>query len=102
MTRRYWVPATALFLSSIMAVIGSVSQDAVAGIAALSRSTDASTVSAPECVPAMIRPAECFAHHPPRDVSARYWMRVIVFLVILLLILWLIYRSFTGWMPMIS
>ena len=100
MTRRFWVPATALFLSSIMAMIGSVSQDAMAGIAVLSQATGASIVQE-EC-PAKIRSAADFAPHPQRNVSVRYWMRGIVLLLILLLMLWLIYRTFTGWKPMIS
>jgi hypothetical protein len=29
-------------------------------------------------------------------------MRVIVLLLLILLILWLVYRTFTGWKPMIS
>ena len=87
MTRRFWVPATALFLSSIMAMIGSVSQDAMVGIVALSESTGASIVQ--EEGPTVIQSAADFA-----PVSARYWMRGIVLL--------LIYRTFTGWKPMIS
>ena len=100
MARRSWVLATALFLSSIMAMAGSVSQDAMAGIVALSASAGASIVQ--EEGPATIRPAADFAPHPQRDVFTRYWMRGIVLLLIILLILWLIYRTFTGWKPMIS
>ena len=100
MTRRFWVPATALFLSSIMAMIGSVSQDAMAGIVVLSQATDASTVQ--EEGPAKIRSAADSAPHPQRKVSTRYWIRGIVLLLIILLMLWLIYRIFTGWKPMIS
>jgi hypothetical protein len=100
MTRRFRVPATALFLSSIMAMTGSVSQDAMAGIVALSQSTGASIVQ--EEGPAKIRSAANFAPHPQRNVSARYWMRGIVLLLLILLMLWLIYRTFTGWKPMIS
>ncbi len=100
MTRRFRVSATALFLSSIMAMIGSVSQDAMAGIVALSQSTGASIVQ--EEGPAKIRSAAGFAPHPQRNVSSRYWMRGIVLLLLILLMLWLIYRTFTGWKPMIS
>jgi len=100
MTRRSWVPATALFLSSTMAMVGSVSQDAMAGIVALSQSSGASIVQ--EEGSAKIRSAADFAPHPQRNVSARYWMRGIVLLLIILLMLWLIYRTFTGWKPMIS
>src|SRR5512141_2468613 len=100
MTRRIWVPATALFLSSIMAMIGSVSQDAMEGIAAMSQATGASIVQ--EEGPAKIRSAAYFAPHPQRKGSTRYWIRGIVLLLIILLILWLIYRTFTGWKPMIS
>jgi hypothetical protein len=100
MTRRLWVPATALFLSSIMAMAGSVSQDAMTGIVALSQSTGTSIVQ--EEGPAKIRSAVDFAPHPQRNASARYWMRGILLLLIILLILWLIYRTFTGWKPMIS
>jgi hypothetical protein len=100
MTRRFRVPATALFLSSIMAMVGFVSQDAMAGIVALSDSTGASIVQ--EEGQAMTRSAADFALHPQRNVSARYWMRGIVFLLIILIMLWLIYRTFTGWKPMIS
>jgi len=83
-----------------MAMAGSVSQDAMAGIVALSQSTGVSIVQKEG--PAKIRSAEDFASHPQRNVSARYWMRGIVLLIIILLMLWLIYRSFTGWKPMIS
>lgn len=102
MTRRFWVPATALFLSSIMAMVGFVSQDAMAGIVALSQSIGASIVQ--EEGPAKVRCATNFTPHPQRNVSARsrYWMRGIVLLLIILLMLWLIYRTFTGWKPMIS
>src|SRR5512141_1973173 len=100
MTRRFRVPATALFLSSIMAMTGSVSQDAMAGIVAVSQSTGASIVQ--EEGPAKIRSAANFAPNPQRNVSARYWMRGIVLLLLILLMLWLIYRTFTGWKPMIS
>ena len=100
MTRRFWVPATALFLSSIMAMIGSVSQDAMAGIGVLSQATVASVVQ--EEGPAKIRSAADFAPHPHRKVSTRYWIRGIMILLIILLMLWLIYRTFTGWKPMIS
>jgi hypothetical protein len=100
MTRRFRVPATALFLSSIMAMTGSVSQDAMAGIVALSHATGASIVH--EESPAKIRSSANFAPHPQRNASARSWIRGIVLLLIILLILWLIYRTFTGWKPMIS
>ena len=100
MTQRLWIPATALVLSSIMAMAGSVSQDAMAGIVALSQSTGASIVQGE--VPAKIRSAADVGSHPQRNVSARYWMRGIVLLLIILLMLWLIYRTFTGWKPMIS
>ncbi|MBE0605774.1 MAG: hypothetical protein IH610_05725 [Deltaproteobacteria bacterium] len=100
MTRRSWVPATALLLSSVMAMTGAVPQDALAGIVALSQATGASIVR--EERPAKIRPAADFTSHPQRNVSARYWMRGIVLLLIILLVLWLIYRTFTGWKPMIS
>ncbi|TSA00128.1 MAG: hypothetical protein D4R80_01900 [Deltaproteobacteria bacterium] len=100
MTRRFWVPATALFLSSIMAMTGAVPRDAMAGIAALSQATGASIVR--EEGPAKIRSAADSASHPQRNVSARYWMRVIVLLLLILLILWLAYRTFTGWKPMNS
>jgi hypothetical protein len=95
MTRRSWVPATALVLSSIMALIGAVPRDAMAGIAILSQPTGAS--SALEEVPAKSRNAAGFAPGPRRDVSVRYWRRVLVLLFIILLVLWLIYRTFTGW-----
>jgi len=100
MTRRFRVPAIALFLASIMAMTGSVSQDAMAGVVALAQSTAASVVQ--EEGPAKIGTAADFASHPQRNVSARYWMRGIVLLLLVLLILWLIYRTFTGWKPMIS
>ena len=100
MTRRLWIPATALVLSTVMAMAGSVSQDAMAGIVALSQSTGASIVQGEG--PAKIRAAADVASHPKRNVSARYWIRGIVLLLIILLMLWLIYRTFTGWKPMIS
>ena len=100
MTRRFRVPAIALYLASIMAMTGSVSQDAMAGIVVLSQSTGASAFQ--EEGPAKTGSAEGFASHPQRNVSARYWMRGIVLLLLVLLILWLIYRTFTGWKPMIS
>jgi len=94
------VPAIALFLSSFMAMTGSVSQDAMAGLVALAQSTGASVVQ--EEGPAKTGSAAGFASHPQRNVSARYWMRGIVLLLLVLLILWLIYRTFTGWKPMIA
>jgi len=100
MTRRFWIPATALLLSSIMATIGSVSRDAMAGIVVLSQVPGTSNVQ--EKGPAQIFPAADFASHPQRNVSARYWIRGIVLLLIILLVVWLIYRTFTGWKPMIS
>ena len=101
MSRRFRVPATALFLSAIMAMTGFVSQDAMAGIVVLSQSTGASAFQ--EEGPAKTGSAEGFASHPQRNVSARYWMRgIVLLLLLLLLILWLIYRTFTGWKPMIS
>jgi len=100
MTRRFRVPAIALFLSFIMAMVGSVPKDAMAGIVALSQSTGASI--AREEGPAKIRSAADVAPHPQRNVSARYWMRGIVLLLLILLMLWLIYRTFTGWKPMIA
>ena len=100
MTRRVWIPATALLLSSIMAMMGSVSRDAMAGIVVLSQVPGASIVQ--EKGPARILPAADFASHPQRNVSARYWIRGIVLLLIILLVAWLIYRTFTGWKPMIS
>lgn len=100
MTRRFRIPATALFLSAIMAMAGAVPHDAMAGIAALSQSTGASIVR--EEGPLEIRPGAGIAPHPQRDISARYWTRGIVLLIVILLILWLIYRSYTGWKPMIS
>ncbi len=100
MTRRFRVQATALFLFSIMAMTGFVSQDAMAGIVVLSQVPVASIV--PEEGPAKIRSAEGFASHPQRNGSARYWIRGIVLLLIVLLVLWLIYRTFTGWKTMIS
>lgn len=100
MTRRFRVPATALFLSAIMAMAGAVPHDAMAGIAALSQSTGGPI--AREEGPAKIRPGAGLALHPQQEISARYWMRGIVLLIVILLILWLIYRSYTGWKPMIS
>jgi len=100
MTRRDWIPATALLLSSIMAMMGSVSRDAMAGIVVLSQVPGASIGQ--EKGPAQILPAADFASHPQRNVSARYWIRGIVLLIIILLVVWLIYRTFTGWKPMIS
>jgi hypothetical protein len=83
-----------------MAIVGSVPQDAMAGIVVLSRSTGASIVR--DEGPAKIGRAAEFASHPQRNASARYWMRGIVLLLLVLLILWLIYRTFTGWKPMIA
>ena len=100
MTRRFWLPANALFLSFLMAMAGSVSQDAMAGIVALSQTTGPSI--AQEEGSAKIRSGADFAPHPQRSVTARYWVRGIVLLVIILLLLWLVYQTFTGWKPMIS
>jgi hypothetical protein len=83
-----------------MAILGSVSLDGMAEILSLSRSKGASVVHLEG--PAETGPSADFAHRPERKPSARYWMRGIVLLLIILLILWLIYRTFTGWKPMIS
>ena len=100
MTHRLRIPAIALFLSFLMAAIGSVPRDAMAGIVILSQSTGAS--AGQEEGPAKIRSAADFAPDPQRDGSARYRIPGIMLLLIILLILWLIYRTFTGWKPMIS
>jgi hypothetical protein len=100
MTRGVRVPAIALILSSVMAMTGSVPHDAMAGIVALSQPAGASVFQ--EEGPAEVRSGADVAPHPHRDVAARYWMRGIVLVLILLLILWLIYRTFTGWKPMIA
>ncbi len=100
MTRRFWIPATALCLSAVMAMTGSVSRDAVAGIVAVSHATAASVVG--EEGQARLRSVPEIAPRPPWNDSARYRMRVIVLLIVILLVLWLIYRTFTGWKPMIS
>jgi hypothetical protein len=100
MTRRFRVPATAFFLSSIMAMTGSVSQDAIAEIVVLSQATGASIVQ--EEGHAKIRSAADFAPHLQRKVSSRYWIRGIVLLLTILLMLWLIYRTFTGWKPLLD
>jgi len=100
MTRGFWIPATAFLLSSILAMTGSVSQDAMAGIVLMSQVPGASIVQGEG--PAKTRSAENVAPHPQRGVSARNWTRGIVLLLIILLILWLIYRTFTGWKPMNS
>jgi hypothetical protein len=98
MTRRIWVTATALTLSFILGMTGCVSRDAVAGIVALSRSAEDSIVS--EGGKETIRSGNGISTHAARDASARYWMRGIVLLIIVLFILWLLYRTFTGWKPM--
>ena len=100
MTRRSRVQATALFLFSIMAMTGLVSQDAMAGIVVLSQVPGTSIVR--EEGPAILRSAAGFAPHPRRNGFARHWVRGIVLLLIILLVLWLIYRTFTGWKTMIS
>ena len=101
MTRRLRIPAIALFLSFLMAAIGSVPRDAMAGIVALSQSTGAS-IAQQEEPPARVRSTADFAPRPQRDGSARYRVPGIMLLLIILLVLWLIYRTFTGWKPMIS
>jgi hypothetical protein len=83
-----------------MAMTGSVSQDAMAGIIVLSHDTGASI--AQEESPATIRSAADSAPHPQRNGSTRYRIRGIVLLLVILFVLWLIYRTFTGWKPMIS
>ena len=100
MTRRFWIPATALWIASVMAVSGFVSRDAMAGIVFAEQSGGGATGT--EEGPAGIRNAADGGLNPAKYVSARSWTRVIVLLVIILLILWLIYRTFTGWKPMIS
>jgi hypothetical protein len=100
MKRRFWVPATALCLSCLMGMLGSVSRDAMGGVILLSRSRAAPAVQLEG--PAEYRSFTGLAPHPQRDVSVRYWMRGIVLLLIILLIVWLIYRAFNGWKPMIS
>jgi hypothetical protein len=100
MTRKFWVLPTALLLSSILMMTGSVSHDAMAGIVVLSQSSGASIGEGEG--PARMGPAADVETDSQRDVSSRYWMRGIVLLLLILLILWLIYRTFTGWKPMIS
>jgi uncharacterized membrane protein len=76
MVRKFWIPATALCLAVVMAVIGSLPREALAAAGVQSG--------------------------PLGDLSGRYWTRGIVLLIIIVLLIWLIYRSFTGWRPMIS
>ena len=90
-----WVPATALALSSVMAMTGSVPRDAMAGIVTLTRFAGDPTGLGEG--PAKFRSAADAESGPQREVSARYWGRAIVLLIIILLVLWLIYRTFAGW-----
>lgn len=100
MIRRSWIPATAFSLAVVMAVIGSISRDAIAEKIASMPEHGVPTVQGDG--PPKILPAASEDPDTPRNLSGRYWTRGIVLLVIIVVILWLIYRSFTGWRPMVS
>jgi hypothetical protein len=100
MIRRFWIPATALCLAFVMAVIGSISRDAMAAIIASMPAQGMPTVQGDG--PPKILPAAGEEPDTQRNLSGRYWTRGIVLLIIIVLLIWLIYRSFTGWRPMIS
>jgi type VI protein secretion system component VasF len=98
-TRRSWVAATALCLAVVTAAIGPVPQDAIAGILAMSRASGSSL--AQEAGPATFRATMDGSQTFHEIVSARYPMWMIMLLAILLLLLWLIYQTWTGWKALI-
>jgi len=97
-TRRSWVAATALFLSVVTAAIGSVPNDAIAGIPSMGQT---SGLPGQEDGPAMSRATADSAQILQEVASARYPMWMIMLIVILLVLIWLIYRTLTGWNPLI-
>ena len=100
MSRRLWRSALAVWIASVMAVAGSVPRDAAAALASASKPARGAGVAQES--PAGLRTGtEVKARHATLD-SARVPTRVIILLIAILIILWLIYRSFTGWKPMIS
>lgn len=100
MIRRSWIPATAICLAVVMAVIGFISRDAMAAIIASMPAQGVPTVQGDG--PPKILPAAGEEPDTPRNLSGRYWTRGIVLLLIIVVLIWLIYRFFTGWRPMIS
>ncbi|MBE0568466.1 MAG: hypothetical protein IH577_02165 [Deltaproteobacteria bacterium] len=98
--QRAWIPATALCLAVVMAVLGSSSRDAMSAILS---SMPAKGVPAAEGEGApRFLPAAVGEPDTPGIRSRRYLTRIIVLVVIIVLIVWLIYRSLKGWRPMIS
>jgi len=97
-SRRSWVAATALCLAVVTAATGSVPQDAIAGILATARVSWASR--AQESGPVTLRATVDAPRLLQEDVSARVPMWMILLLVIILLLVWLIYHTWTGWKPL--
>jgi hypothetical protein len=100
MIRRSWIFATALCLAVVMAVLGSVSRDAMSAIISSIPAHGVPTVQGEG--PPKILTAAGEEPDTPRNRSRRYWTRGIVLLVVIVLLIWLIYRSLKGWRPMIS
>jgi hypothetical protein len=98
--RRSWIQATALCLAVVMSVLGSISRDAMSAIISSMPAQGAPTVQGEG--PPKILAEEGEEPDTPRNQSRRYWMRGIVLLIIIVLIIWLIYRSLKGWRPLIS
>jgi len=98
--RRSWIRATAFFLAVVMSVLGSISLDAMSAIIPSMPVQGAPTFQG-EGPPKILAEA---GEEPDtsRNPSRRYWTRGIVLLLIIVLIIWLIYRSLKGWMPLMS
>lgn len=100
MGQRSWVAATALCLAVVTAATGPVPRDASAGILAVScasgRMPNGGTGSVTLTATVDASP------YLQGAVSARYPMWAILLLVILLLLVWLIYHTWTGWKPLIA
>ncbi|MGE5283885.1 MAG: hypothetical protein ACM3OG_02835 [Actinomycetota bacterium] len=97
MTRRSWMAATALCLAVVTAATGPAPRDAIAGILAMTRVPGASW--ARESGPVTFRAAADAERLLDAESSARYPMWMIVLLAIILLLIWLIYHTWTGWKP---
>ncbi|MGE5247844.1 MAG: hypothetical protein ACM3L8_05815 [Verrucomicrobiota bacterium] len=100
MKRRFWFPETALCLACLMAVIGAVPRGAAAEIAFAGR--PATYAGAAQGSPGWLRAAAADDVHPGTGKRVRVPTWIIVVVATVVAILWLVYRTFAGWKPMIS
>lgn len=98
MTRRLWIPATALFLAVALSITGSIPRDAAAAVLPwLVSSPAGSWLAAPAAGAAGGGEAP---GDPEPDASWR--TRALILLLILVVIVILVWRYLAGWKPTAS